>query len=86
VNSGQRYRATVVEQCHVEQTHGRIQINWHDNKDKFISASIQLFDCGESWQEHTADFIAPNNAAKAEVYATSHTAVPIEVKYVSFKQ
>lgn len=86
VNSGQRYKNTVLARCHKDATQGRVQVNWHDAKGQFIRPNIQLFTCTPDWQEVSMEVIAPDNAARAEVYATGHTATPLEFKSVSFKQ
>ena len=86
VNSGQRYRNSVLARCHKDKTQGRVQVNWQDATGQFIKPDIQLFACTPEWQEVSMEVIAPANAARAEVYATGHTTTPLEFKSVSFKQ
>lgn len=86
VNSGQRYKNTVLARCYKDATQGRVQVNWHDAKGQFISTDIELFACTQDWQEVSMQVIAPDKAARAEVYASGHTATPLEFKSVSFKQ
>lgn len=86
VNSGQRYKNTVVARCHKGPTQGRVQVNWHDAKGQFVSPDIQLFACTPDWQEVSMEVTAPDNAARADVYATGHMATTLEFKSVSFKQ
>lgn len=86
VNSGQRYRNMVLARCYKEPTQGRVQVNWHDAKGQMISPSIKVFACTSDWQEISMEVTAPANAANAAVYASGHTATPLEFKWVSFKQ
>lgn len=86
VNSGQRYKNTVLARCYKEATQGRVQVNWHDAKGQFISPDIEVFACTQDWQEVSMQVMAPDKAARAEVYASGHTATPLEFKSVSFKQ
>lgn len=86
VHSGQRYKNTVLARCHKDPTQGRVQVNWHDARGQFIRPDIRLFTCSPEWQEASMEVMAPENAARVEVYATGHTATPVEFKSVSFKQ
>ena len=86
VSPGQRYKNTVMARCHNSKTQGRVQVNWHDSKGRFIRPDIQVFDCSADWDEITMDVIAPDNVATATVFATGHTNMPLIFKSVSFKQ
>lgn len=86
VSPGQRYRNTVVTRCFKEATLGRVQINWLDVKGQFLSTDIKTFDCTPEWTEQTMDIAAPPSAKVAIVYATSHTATPLQFKSNSLKQ
>jgi hypothetical protein len=86
VNSGQRYLNTVLARCYKEPTQGRVQVNWHDAKGQMIGPSIKVFACTADWQEVSMEVTAPANATSAQVYASGHTATPLEFKSVSFKQ
>lgn len=85
VNPGQRYKNTVVARCQKEVTQGRVQVNWHDSSDQFISTSIEVFTCKSDWQEVTMEVVAPDGAVRAYVYVTGHTETPLAFKSVSLK-
>ena len=85
VSPGRRYRNTVRAVCSEQPTKGRLQVNWQDAQSRFIRADIQLFDCSSDEAEHGMEVIAPDGAALAAVYASSHTPVPVLFRQVSFR-
>jgi len=85
VQENTRYRLEMVARCYKEKTQGRLQINWLDKNKKFISPSIDVFDCTDDWATYIQKSISPKDAAYAVVYASSHYAIPIKVKKVSLK-
>lgn len=86
VSPGQLYRNSVIARCYKEPNVGRVQINWLDSKGQFVSSDIKTFDCTLNWSEHAFDVSAPKNATVANVYATGHTATPIQFKRISMMQ
>ena len=86
VSSGRRYLNTVVAKCYKEKTLGRVQVNWHDAKGRFIITNIDTFECSTDWTTHTMEVTAPIDAASAVIYASGHTPTMIEFKTVSFRQ
>ncbi|MCW2278990.1 phospholipid carrier-dependent glycosyltransferase [Heliophilum fasciatum] len=86
VTGGSRYLNKIVARRHKEATEGRVQVNWKDADGNFIDANIQVFECTSDWKEYDMVVTAPKNAVVAEIYASGHTAIPMEVKSVSFKE
>jgi hypothetical protein len=83
---GREYEEIVQARCHELPAQGRLQINWSDAQDKFIQASIEVFDCAHEWKEHRMRVTPPPGAASATVYATGHSAIPLEFKLVSLRK
>lgn len=86
VSPGRRYLHSVVARCFKEKTQGRIQVNWHDAENQYISTDIQTFECSTDWAEYTMEVAAPASAHGAVVYAAGHTPAMIEFKSVSLRQ
>ena len=86
VIQGAHYSNEVTARCNKESADGRIQVNWHDLKDNYISSNIKVFGCKPEWQKYTMNIVAPPNAASAVVYASGHSSIPLEFKSVSFYQ
>lgn len=85
LRGGVRYINEVTARCGQTPGQGRIQVNWHDAQMKFITASIQVFDCAAEWQDHRQIVTAPKNAAFGIVYGSSHTSTPIEITRISLR-
>lgn len=83
---GRRYQNSVTAVCADQPSQGRVQVNWLDSKDIFISTDIRVFDCTSSEVSHSMEVIAPGDASSAVVYASGHTNVPVILRKVSFKQ
>ena len=81
---GTAYRNTVRARCTGSAT-ARVQVNWLDASEKFISTSLQSFACGEAWTEKTQEVVAPRDAAMAVVYATGGASAPVEIGAVSLR-
>lgn len=86
VTAGSSYMVSVVARCHNGSAQGRVQVNWSDQAGIFIGTNIDVFDCMQDWQMHTMQVTAPPRAVAGAVYATSHTATPLEFKSVHFKK
>ena len=86
IDSGRKYKNSVVARCYKENTQGRAQVNWMDVSGNIISPNIKVFECKSDWQEITMEVTAPINAVNAMIYISGHTSVPLEFKSVSFKQ
>lgn len=86
VAPGGRYLNSVVARCHEETSLGRVQINWLDEKGRFIRADIKTFYCTPDWTEQTMEITAPLSAAVAVVYSSGHTATPIQFRKNSLRQ
>jgi hypothetical protein len=86
VTAGSSYMVSVVARCHNGSAQGRVQVNWNDQAGIFLGTNIDVFDCTQDWQTHTMQVTAPPGAAAGAVYATSHTAIPLEFKSVHFKK
>lgn len=86
VSPGGRYLNTVVARCAKEMSTGRVQVNWLNAKGRFVNADIKAFECSSVWTEYTMEATAPLNAAKAVVYVTGNTSVPLEFKSNSLRQ
>ncbi|MBL4596337.1 MAG: hypothetical protein JKX99_07135 [Robiginitomaculum sp.] len=69
--------------CPNEDAQGRRQINWLDKNSKFISFSIEIFECTDFIEVHFMEARAPDNASKAVVYATSHSVARINIQEIS---
>lgn len=83
---GRKYQNTVTAKCDKQATQGRVQINWSNARDQFLSPNIEVFDCTPEWKEHSMVVSAPPGATNATVYVTGHTSVPVQFKRVSLKQ
>ncbi|SFP89877.1 hypothetical protein SAMN05443579_11793 [Variovorax sp. PDC80] len=86
VSPGRRYRLAVTAECSGAPTQGRLQVNWEDKSQRFLSASIRLFTCEDRSQTHVWELQPPAGAAAGSVFATSHTEAPITVTGVSFRE
>ncbi len=86
VAPGGRYLNSVVARCHEEAAMGRVQINWLDEKGRFILADIKTFDCTSDWTEHSMEVTAPASSAVAIVYTSGHTVTPILFHKNSLRQ
>jgi hypothetical protein len=84
VKSGHTYRNAIISRCNKEPGQGRIQVNWLDNDSKLISADAVLFECSDSWTEHSMEVIAPLKAAYAIIYTVGHTDISLQFKKNSF--
>ena len=84
--AGQKnYLNEVTAQCDKATTQGRVQINWLDANQKFLEASIQVFECTKEWATYRQEVVSPEAAVTAVVYATSHTTDKIQINRVSLK-
>jgi hypothetical protein len=81
---GAVYRNTVRARC-LGSGIARVQVNWLDATEKFLSTSLQVFACGEAWTERAQEVVAPANAALAIVYATGGDSAPVEIGAVSLR-
>ena len=72
-----RYKNTVMSRCFKKSTQGRLQVNWYDKRNRFITSTIKVFNCGAKCEYHTMDMIAPANATSAILYTTGHLDEPI---------
>jgi hypothetical protein len=52
---------------------------------RFISTDIDVFDCTVDWQEKRQLVTAPERAAFAVVYGTSHSDIAVAVTKISFR-
>lgn len=86
VAPGQSFTSAVSARCATQPTSGRIQTNWMDAQGRFISASIETFDCTPQWATHEMTVVAPEEAVVAIVYASGHTDTPVAFKSLSFRQ
>jgi hypothetical protein len=80
------YLAKVSSKCYSDFTQGRVQVNWQDEKGKFIKADIKVFDCTTNWNENSMEVIAPSDATFADFYLTSHTNLKILINGASFRE
>jgi hypothetical protein len=83
---GKHYLKTLTASCAIEQTQGRIQVNWLDEDSSLISTDIRIFDCIPKPVFHTMEVVAPHGAVNAVVYATGHTEKSLVIHEVSFKK
>lgn len=86
VTPGQPYINSVFARCATTPTPGRIQANWMDAQDAFITTDIETFDCTTEWETHEMNVVAPLNASSVIIYASGHTDTPLEFKSLSFRQ
>lgn len=64
------YRARVLRPNSMAKM--RLQINWMDARGRFLSATIQVVDVGQTLSNYPLLVVAPKGAAKALVYANLH--------------
>ena len=50
----------------------RLQINWLDQNENQISSDVRVLRAGTDWRTHAMAAMAPENAAWAAVYASTH--------------
>ena len=77
IEGSRRYRNTIKSKCFKKNTQGRLQVNWHDKRNRFITSTIKVFNCNAKWEYHTIDIVAPANATSAILYTTGHSDEPI---------
>lgn len=86
VEAGRSYKVIVSVRCSAQPTAGRIQVNWNNASNVFITTNIDTYNCSNDWVNHEMIVTAPKNATTAIVYASGHTETPLAFKSVSFKQ
>jgi hypothetical protein len=64
------YRARLLEPGSPSKM--RLQVNWMDEKDQFINATIQVVDVGKDVRDYSMQVIAPPHAKVGLVYANLH--------------
>jgi hypothetical protein len=64
------YRARLLEPGSPSKM--RLQVNWMDEKDRFIDATIQVVDVGKDVRDYSMQVIAPPHARGGLVYANLH--------------
>jgi hypothetical protein len=72
--------------CHKDKAQGRVQVNWLNAENKFISSSGSVHDCTENWSRYSDQVIAPSNAKFAQIYISGHTNKFIDASNPSFKK
>lgn len=77
IEAGRKYRNEVVARCGSKGSIGRLQINWYNSTDNFISANISTFDCKAKSTNYEMTVVAPLEATKAVVYTSGHNNLPI---------
>ena len=82
---GKQYLKSVVVSCVDKATLGRLQINWADANQKYLSTSSDTYACTATPVRHTMEATAPAGAAYAYVYASAHLDVPVRMYEVSLK-
>ena len=63
---------------------GRIQINWLDENDQYISTSIKVINVGKEDSIFTTSFVSPAGAKTGMVYVSPHGKLDI-VKYTEMR-
>lgn len=86
VDDGRNYLAEITFSCDSVPSQGRVQINWLDSGSRFMDTDISVFDCSDKPVTHSVTVTSPKNAAKAVVYASGHTEIPIIVYRLEFKK
>ena len=85
VSGGEYYRLTYTLNCS-EPAVMRLQMNWHDTYQEFLSAFIETKECYGQEQVFTAIVQAPPEAAVSFFYVAMHEPSPAEVISVSFQK
>lgn len=80
------YINNVEARCGTSPTTGRVQVNWMNSKNQFISASIKTFECSADWMEQSMEVISPEQASSAAVYVSGHNTTSLEFKSNSLRQ
>lgn len=86
VKGGRWYFNSVTARCDNQSAQGRVQVNWLDKNNQFISTNIRVFDCKNDWNDYGMEIRAPKEAQSAMVYMSGHNSHPVEFKHVSFRQ
>ena len=86
VNGGGQYLSAINVICPDQITEARNQVNWYDINNRFIKADITVFQCRSISSANESIIIAPANASVADIYATSHTKIPVKLISLSFRQ
>lgn len=82
VSESRKLKYVAESKCFDNSTPGRLQVNWMDYKGKFISTNITTFDCEENFKSYSVEIKSPPNAVSANVYASSHTEIPVVFKSI----
>jgi len=86
VTPNTRYALSVLARSHTPDTSLRIQVNWRDNRGKFLSTSTSAQLCGPDFKKIDKELISPENAVTGVVFAKGHSDQPVEIKRVSIKE
>jgi hypothetical protein len=70
----------------IEGQQARLQVNWLDQQSRFLSFDIRVIEPGRNWDEYEMWVSAPDGAAYACVYASSHEKSLVEFDDMSFRQ
>lgn len=84
VTGGAKYRYTVEARCHGSRAPLRMQVIWH-LRGGGTSAHARSLPCAADWTEESDVITAPPDAELAIVYATGHSADPVEIRRVSLR-
>ncbi|MGB0907013.1 MAG: SGNH hydrolase domain-containing protein, partial [Maricaulaceae bacterium] len=86
IKQNTEYLLTVKASCHETQTQGRLQVNWFDDDQAYITNNTKVFDCNFTGDTYESLVISPQLATRAMVYASGHSNDFIIMHDVSLKE
>jgi hypothetical protein len=78
------YRYALVARCEMGKTEFRLQVNWHDVDNKFITSDITLQSCTGDLKTYEIQVVAPVQSASAYFYVGGASGASVVVSSASF--
>lgn len=72
VKPGEKLRMIVRVRCVKDKSLFRMQINWHNNKGKFIGTDLTPYTCSPDFKDYVREITVPLDANLGIIYANGH--------------